>query len=71
MLLLVNYGHLTISEAEVDVFLADAEVSVARAQIDTVFKVEELLGGRPEPSVDGFKVFQVALKQVVHVNGPE
>ena len=71
MFLLIDYRHLTIAEAEVDVFLADAEVGVARAQIDTVFKVEELLGGRPELSVDAFKVFQVALKQVVHVNGPE
>ena len=70
MFLFVDYGHLTVTKAERDVFFADAEVSVARTQIDTVFKVEELLGGCTEPSVDIFKIFQVALKQVVYVNGP-
>ena len=70
MFLFIDYRHLTVTKAEQDVFLADAEISVARAHIDAVFKVKVLLGGCPEPSVDGFKIFQVALKQVIHVNGP-
>ena len=71
MFLFINYSHLTVAKAKQDVFLADAEISVARTQIDTVFKIEELLGGCPEPSVDVFEVFQVALEQVVHIDGPE
>ena len=68
--LFVDYRHLTVTKAEQDVFFADAEVSIARTQIDTVFEVHELLCGCSEPSVDVFKIFQVALKQVIHVNSP-
>ena len=71
MFLFIDYRHLAVTKAEKNVFLADAEIGVARTQIDTVFKVHELLSGRPEPSVDGFKTFQVALKQVVHINSPK
>ena len=59
MFLFIDYSHLTVTKAEEDVFLADAEVSIARTQIDTVFKVHELLCGCPEPSVDHFKIFQM------------
>ena len=62
MFLFVDYSHLTVTKAEHDVFLADAEVKVSQTQIDTIFKVEGLLGGFTEPSVDIFKIFQVALK---------
>ena len=70
MFLFIDHSHLTVTKAEGDVFFADAKVSIARTQVDTVFKVKELLGGCTEPSVDIFKIFQVALKQVVNVNSP-
>ena len=70
LFLFVDDRHVTVSEAECDIFLGNAQLCVPSAKIDAILMIHELLCRRPVPIIDVLEVSKIGFKNVINIHRP-